>query len=118
MSEDPRSIAPSDLPRLAPKLKHYLRSSLPSWPDIADAADRLRRELGIPTALWEDACVAMGGSRQPSHSSTIAASTRCRRSTACRAAKSFLQSQLLSGVLEFLGLQPLLVSGPQVFLPA
>ena len=26
--------------------------------------------------------------------------------------------ELLSGVLEFLGLQPLLVSGPQVFLPA
>jgi hypothetical protein len=60
MTGDPRSIAPSDLPRLAPKLKQYLRSPLPAWPDIADAADRLRGDLGIPTSLWEDACVAMG----------------------------------------------------------
>jgi replication initiation protein RepC len=60
MTGDPRRIAPSDLPRLAPKLKHYLRSPLPAWPDIADAADRLRGDLGIPTSLWEDACVAMG----------------------------------------------------------
>ena len=60
MTEDPHSIAPRDLPRLAPKLKRYLRSPLPAWPDIADAADRLRRDLGIPTSLWEEACAAMG----------------------------------------------------------
>jgi len=60
MTEDPRRIAPSDLPRLAPKLKHYLRSPLPSWPDIADAAARLRRDLGISIWLWKEACVAMG----------------------------------------------------------
>jgi replication initiation protein RepC len=60
MTGDPRRIAPSDLPRLAPKLKHYLRSPLPAWPDIADAADRLRSDLGIPKSLWEEACVVMG----------------------------------------------------------
>jgi replication initiation protein RepC len=59
MTGDPRRIAPSDLLRLTPKLKHYLRSPHPAWPDIADAADLLRSDLGIPTSLWEDACVAM-----------------------------------------------------------
>src|SRR5436305_6473294 len=59
MTDDPRTIAPSDLPRLAPKLKQYLRSPLPWWPDIADAADRLRSDLGIPKSLWAEACVAM-----------------------------------------------------------
>ena len=60
MTEDPHSIVPSDLPRLAPKLKPYLRSPLPAWRDIADAADRPHSDLGIPKSLWEEACVAMG----------------------------------------------------------
>jgi replication initiation protein RepC len=60
MTEGPRRIAPGDLPRLAPKLKPYLRSPLPAWRDIADAADRPHSDLGIPKSLWEDACVAMG----------------------------------------------------------
>jgi hypothetical protein len=51
MTEGPRRIAPGDLPRLAPKLKPCLRSPLPAWRDIADAADSLRRDLGIPKTL-------------------------------------------------------------------
>jgi replication initiation protein RepC len=54
-------IAPNELPRLAPKLKVYLRRSDPTWPEIVDAAgDWLREELGVSKSLWGEACVAMG----------------------------------------------------------
>jgi replication initiation protein RepC len=53
-------IAPDELVRLAPKLKPYLRRSSPSWPDLHDAADWLRTDLGVSKSLWGDACVAMG----------------------------------------------------------
>ena len=46
--------------RLAPKLKPYLRRSNPTWPEIVDAADWLRHDLGVSKSLWGDACLAMG----------------------------------------------------------
>jgi hypothetical protein len=46
--------------RLTPKLKPYLRRSTPTWPDIIDAADWLRHDLGVSQSLWGDACLAMG----------------------------------------------------------
>ena len=53
-------IRPDELPRLTPKLRPYLRRSNPAWPDIIDAADWLRHDLGVSKSLWGDACLAMG----------------------------------------------------------
>jgi replication initiation protein RepC len=53
-------IRPDELPRLTPRLKLYLRLSNPTWPDIVDAADWLRHDLGVSKSLWGDACLAMG----------------------------------------------------------
>ena len=49
-----------ELVQLAPRLRPYLRSSAPAWPDIVDAADWLRHDLGVSKSLWGDACLAMG----------------------------------------------------------
>jgi replication initiation protein RepC len=53
-------IRPDELVRLTPKLKLYLRRPDPAWPDIIDAADWLRHDLGVSKPLWGDACLAMG----------------------------------------------------------
>jgi replication initiation protein RepC len=53
-------IRPDELPRLTPKLKPYLQQPNPAWPDIIDAADWLRHDLGVSKSLWGDACLAMG----------------------------------------------------------
>jgi replication initiation protein RepC len=53
-------IRPNELPRLAPKLNSYLRHPDPARPDIIDAADWLRSDLGVPKSLWGDACLGMG----------------------------------------------------------
>ena len=53
-------IRPDELPRLTPKLKAYLQRPNPAWPDIIDAADWLRHDLGVSKSLWGDACLAMG----------------------------------------------------------
>jgi replication initiation protein RepC len=49
-----------ELTMLAPRLRIYLKSPRPAWPDIVDAADWLRGELGVSKSLWGDACIAMG----------------------------------------------------------
>lgn len=55
------SIAPDELPRLAPKLKPYLQRPDPTWPELIDAASEwLRHDLGVSKSLWSDACIAMG----------------------------------------------------------
>jgi replication initiation protein RepC len=53
-------IAPDELARLAPKLRPYLRRSDPAWPDLVDAADWLRGDLGVSKSLWGEACLVMG----------------------------------------------------------
>jgi replication initiation protein RepC len=53
-------IAADELPRLAPKLKPYLRRPDPAWPDIVEAADWLRGDLGVSKSLWDEACLVMG----------------------------------------------------------
>ena len=55
-----QGIAPDELVRLAPKLKPYLRSPRPTWPEIVDAADWLRHDLDVSRPLWGDACLTMG----------------------------------------------------------
>ena len=53
-------MTPEELVRLAPRLKLYLAKSSPNWPEVVEAADWLRHDLGVSKALWGDACLAMG----------------------------------------------------------
>jgi replication initiation protein RepC len=53
-------LTPSELTRLAPRLASYLPNSSPRWPDIVEAAEWLRNEMGIPQFVWSDACLALG----------------------------------------------------------
>jgi replication initiation protein RepC len=53
-------ITPAQLLGLAPRLKTYLSNTSPRWPEIVDAADWLREELGISKFIWGDACSTMG----------------------------------------------------------
>jgi replication initiation protein RepC len=53
-------ITPVELMKLAPRLKPYLRDTSPQWPEMVEAADWLREELGISKSIWGDACLAMG----------------------------------------------------------
>lgn len=56
-------IKPDELVRLAPRLRPYLRTASPSWPDVVEAAGWLRHDLNVSKPLWGDACLAMG--REP-----------------------------------------------------
>ena len=49
-----------ELMQLAPRLRAYVRSPRPAWPEIVDAADWLRGELGVSKSLWGEACLSMG----------------------------------------------------------
>jgi len=53
-------LTADELVRLAPRLRPYLASPAPSWPEVVDAADWLRSELGVSKPLWGEACLAMG----------------------------------------------------------
>jgi replication initiation protein RepC len=53
-------INPEELVQLAPRLKPYLRSSSPAWPEIVEAADWLRHDLAASKPLWGDACLLLG----------------------------------------------------------
>jgi replication initiation protein RepC len=53
-------LTTDELVRLAPRLRPYLRTPSPAWPEIVDAADWLRHDLGVSKSLWGDACVSMG----------------------------------------------------------
>jgi replication initiation protein RepC len=53
-------MTPDDLVRLAPRLRPYLAKGDPSWPEIVDAADWLRHDLGVSKPLWGEACLTMG----------------------------------------------------------
>jgi len=53
-------LSTAELMMLAPRLRVYLKTPTPAWPEIVDAADWLRGELGVSKSLWGEACVAMG----------------------------------------------------------
>ncbi len=53
-------LSPDELLRLAPRLKTYLATPSPAWPDMVEAADWLRHDLGVSKPLWGEACLAMG----------------------------------------------------------
>jgi replication initiation protein RepC len=54
------NLTPQQLTRLAPKLRLYLPQTTATWPDIVNAADWLRGDLGISKSLWGDACLTLG----------------------------------------------------------
>jgi replication initiation protein RepC len=54
-------IRPDELVRLTLRFKPHLRRPDPTWPEIVDAADWLRHDLGVSKSLWGNACLAMGG---------------------------------------------------------
>jgi hypothetical protein len=53
-------LSTDELVRLAPRLRPYLATPVPTWPGVVDAADWLRGELGVSKSLWGEACLAMG----------------------------------------------------------
>jgi len=53
-------LSTDELIRLAPRLRGYLATPEPTWPDVVAAADWLRGELGVSKPLWGEACLAMG----------------------------------------------------------
>jgi len=53
-------LTTDEVVRLAPRLRPYLATPAPSWPEVVDAADWLRSELGVSKPLWGEACLAMG----------------------------------------------------------
>jgi replication initiation protein RepC len=53
-------INPEELVQLAPRLRLYLRSSSPAWPEIVEAASWLRHDLSVSKPLWGDACLVLG----------------------------------------------------------
>jgi replication initiation protein RepC len=53
-------LSTDELVLLAPRLRAYLKTPTPAWPEIVDAAGWLRGELGVSKSLWGDACLAMG----------------------------------------------------------
>jgi replication initiation protein RepC len=53
-------LSTDELMHLAPRLRPYVTSPRPAWPEIVDAADWLRGELGVSKSLWGEACIAMG----------------------------------------------------------
>jgi hypothetical protein len=55
------TLAPSGsnpIPR--PCVSTYLKHPNPTWPDIINAADWLKHDLGVSKPLWGDACLVMG----------------------------------------------------------
>jgi replication initiation protein RepC len=53
-------LSTDELVRLAPRLRPYLTTPVPTWPGVVDAADWLRGELGVSKSLWGEACLTMG----------------------------------------------------------
>ena len=53
-------LTTEELVRLAPRLRPYLAGPAPSWPEVVDAADWLRSELGVSKPLWGEACLTLG----------------------------------------------------------
>ena len=53
-------LSSAELTMLAPRLRQYLNSPRPAWPEVVDAADWLRGALGVSQSRWGEACLAMG----------------------------------------------------------
>jgi replication initiation protein RepC len=60
LPEKSGSLSPDELARLAPRLRHHLRTEWPNWSEMSDAASALARQLGIPQSLYGEACQKLG----------------------------------------------------------
>ena len=70
---------------LVPRLKPYIRDNSPRWPEIVEAADWLRDELGISKSIWGDACLAMGREQAAIAVAVVSSTPRGRgHLTGCR----------------------------------
>lgn len=58
--EEPPAFTPAFVLRIAPPLKRWLPSARPTWGEVVEAADRLRRELGVSQNAWAEACQVLG----------------------------------------------------------
>jgi replication initiation protein RepC len=53
-------LSPREMAKLAPRLTCYLKTNVPTWPDLVEAADWLRNEMGVSRMIWGEACLVMG----------------------------------------------------------
>ena len=53
-------LSTDELVQLAPRLRAYLATPVPTWPEVVNAADWLRGDLGVSKPLWGEACLALG----------------------------------------------------------
>jgi replication initiation protein RepC len=74
------AVTPKFVLTVSPELKSYLFTPSPSWANIVEAADRLRRQLGISRPAWIDACEAMGRYQAATAVAVIAAKGESIRS--------------------------------------
>jgi len=58
--DSPNLARGCELVRLAPRLRAYLATPVPTWPEVVNAADWLRGDLGVSQPLWGEACLAFG----------------------------------------------------------
>jgi replication initiation protein RepC len=71
--DDPPAPTSKLVIRVSPPLQDQLLSPLPGWPEVVEAADRLRYTLGISRVTWIDACQALGRYRAATAVAIIAA---------------------------------------------
>ena len=74
------AITPKFVLTVSPELKPYIFTVSPGWPDIVEAANRLRQQLGISRPAWIDACQAMGRYQAATAVAVIAAKREAIRS--------------------------------------
>lgn len=58
--EEPPAATPSFVLRVSPPLQAWIGTSRPTWGQVVEAADRLRRSLRISHSAWAEACQVLG----------------------------------------------------------
>ena len=59
-SQSSLKVRPCDLAEMFPTTSMYLTEARPRWPDVHNAAARLRHDLGIRSGTWVDAIDTLG----------------------------------------------------------
>lgn len=67
------TVTPRFVLKVSPSLKPYIVSQKPDWPDIVNAADWVRADLGISRDAWIAACETMGRTAAAAAIAVIAA---------------------------------------------
>jgi replication initiation protein RepC len=74
------AVTPKLILTVSPELRPYIFTASPGWADIVEAANGLRRQLGISRPAWIDACQAMGRYQAATAIAVIAAKGETIRS--------------------------------------